>query len=65
MGRDLIGHPTVYWDGNALPTTFVSSTELSVQIPAADLTTVTQATITATNTGAAFPASNSMVFSVN
>jgi hypothetical protein len=64
-GRDFIGQPTVYWNGNALLTVLVNSTQLSVQIPASDLTAVSQATITASNTRTAFPASNSMPFSVN
>ncbi len=64
-GRDFIGQPTVYWNGNALPTTMVNSTELSAQVPASDLTSASQATITASNTSAAFPASNSMPFSVD
>lgn len=64
-GRDFIGQPTVYWNGNALPTTMVNSTELSAQIPAADLTSAGQANITASNTGTALPTSNSMPFSIN
>lgn len=64
-GRDLMPQSAVYWNGNALPTTLVSDTELSAQIPASDLAAVGQATITASNTGTYFPASNSMPFSVN
>jgi hypothetical protein len=64
-GHDFIGQPTVYWNGNALPTTFVNSTELSVQIPASDLTSVGQAVITASNNGSLITASNSIPFSVN
>lgn len=64
-GRDFIGQPTVYWNGIALPTTLVSSTELTVQIPASNLTTATQATITASNTAVSFPASNPLPFSVD
>jgi hypothetical protein len=64
-GRDFIGNPTVYWNGSALPTTLVNGTQLSVQIPASDLTSVGQATITASNTGSALPASNTMLFSIN
>jgi hypothetical protein len=64
-GRDFIGQPTVYWNGNALPTSVVSGTEVSAQIPASDLAAVTQATITVSNSGAALPASNSMPFSIN
>jgi hypothetical protein len=64
-GRDFIGNPTVYWNGSALPTTLVNSTQLSVQIPASDLTSVGQATITASNTASALPASNTMLFSID
>ena len=64
-GRDFIGAPTVFWNGNALPTTLVDSTALSAQIPASDLTAVGQAAITASNTSSAVPVSNSMPFSVN
>jgi hypothetical protein len=64
-GRDFVGQPTVFWNGNALVTSVVSSTELTAQIPASDLTAATQATITASNSSAALPASNSLRFSVN
>jgi hypothetical protein len=64
-GRDFIGQSTVYWNGNALPTTMVSSTALSAQVPASDLAAVNQATITVSNSGTPSPASNSMPFSVN
>jgi hypothetical protein len=64
-GRDFIGQSTVYWNGNALQTAIVDSTTLSAQIPASDLATVTQVTITVSNSGTPSPASNSMPFSVN
>jgi hypothetical protein len=64
-GRDFIGQPTVYWNGNALQTTLVSSTELTAQVPAADLVSSTQAAITASNSGSVTPSSNAMPFSVN
>jgi hypothetical protein len=64
-GSDFIGKPTVYWNGNPLATALVNSTELSAKVPASDLTSVTQATITASNASDAYPASNSMPFSVN
>jgi hypothetical protein len=64
-GRDFIGQPTVYWNANPLPTTMVNSTQLSAQVPATDLSAVTQATITVSNSGTTLPASNSMPFSVN
>jgi hypothetical protein len=64
-GRDFIGQPTVYWNGNALPTTIVSSTEVSAQVPASNLTAVAQAAVTASNSGTASPTSHSIPFSVN
>jgi hypothetical protein len=64
-GRDFAAQPTVYWNGNALQTTVVNSTELSVQVPASDLASIGQAAITASNTGSVFPASSAMPFSVN
>jgi trimeric autotransporter adhesin len=64
-GRDFIGQPTVFWNGIALLTSMVSSTEVTAQIPVADLTAVTQATITASNSSSAVPGSNLLPFSVN
>jgi hypothetical protein len=64
-GRDFIGRPVVYWNGKSLPTTLVNSTEITAQIPASDLASVAQATITASNNATASLASNSMLFSVN
>jgi hypothetical protein len=64
-GRDFIGQPTVYWNGNALPTTIVSSTEISAQVPAANLTAVARAAVTASNSGTASPNSNSIPFAVS
>lgn len=64
-GHDFVGQPTVYWNGNALPTTLVSSTQVSAQVPAAALVSVTQATITASNTTNPSLVSNALPFSVN
>jgi hypothetical protein len=64
-GHDFIGQPTVYWNGNALPTTLVNGTELSVQVPASDLTSVSPVAVTASNNGSVITASNSIPFSVN
>jgi hypothetical protein len=64
-GRDFVGQPTVYWNGNALQTTLVNSSELSAQIPASDLTSAVQAPITVSNTASPFPASSAFTFSVN
>jgi hypothetical protein len=64
-GRDFLPQSTVYWNGGALQTTMVSSTELSVQIPASDLASVGQGTLTVSNDGTSFATYNSMTFSVN
>jgi hypothetical protein len=64
-GHDFVGQPTVYWNGTALPTSMVNSTELQVQIPASDLTTVNQNAITASNETSGNPVSNSLPFAVN
>jgi hypothetical protein len=64
-GRDFVGQPTVYWNGSALLTTMVKSTELSAQVPASLLNSVSQAKVTVSNTANAFPASDPMPFSVN
>jgi hypothetical protein len=64
-GNNFIGQPTVYWNGTALPTSLVSATELTAQIPVSDLAAASQAAITVSNTGNYFPASSPLPFSVN
>ncbi len=64
-GRDFVGQPTVYWNGNALQTTLVSSTQLSAQVPATDLASSGLAAVTASNDSSGYPFSNAMAFSVN
>jgi hypothetical protein len=63
-GHDFSGQTTLYWNGNALPTTILDSTDLSAQVPASDLVSVSQATITASN-GTPIPTSNPLPFSIN
>ena len=53
------------WNGNALATTSLSDTQLQATIPTADLTSVTQGTITVTNSGPIAGSSNALLFSVN
>jgi hypothetical protein len=64
-GRDFSGQSTLYWNGIALPTTQQNGTTLTAVVPASNLASSAQATITASNTSNAFPGSNSMQFSVN
>jgi uncharacterized protein (TIGR03437 family) len=45
-GQNLVSTSVVRWNGNALPTTFVSSTTLNATVPASDLTTVGTAEVT-------------------
>jgi hypothetical protein len=39
-GQNLVPSSVVRWSGNALPTTFLSSTSLSATVPASDLTSI-------------------------
>jgi hypothetical protein len=64
-GHDFVGQPTVFWNATTLPTTLVSNTQLSAQVPTSDLMSVTQASITVSNTASPFPSSNPLPFSVN
>jgi len=64
-GRDFLGTPTVYWNGSALPTTAVNTTEVQATIPSADLATATQATITVANGASAVPGSGATYFGVD
>jgi hypothetical protein len=64
-GHDFMGQPVAFWNGKALSTTLVNATQLSVQIPASDITSARLAAITASNAPAASPVSNSLPFSVN
>jgi hypothetical protein len=48
-GTGFVPSTTLAWNGTALTTTFVSATQVTVVVPAANLTLGTQATITAQN----------------
>jgi hypothetical protein len=65
MGRDFLGTPTVYWNGNPLVTTTVNTTEVQATIPGGDLATATQAAITVANGATAVPGSSTLYFGVN
>lgn len=64
-GYDFTASSTLYWNGTALPTTAIDSTDLQTQIPASDLAAAAQVSITASNSSSDLPASNSVPFSVN
>jgi hypothetical protein len=63
-GRDFTGQSTLYWNGIAIPTT-VNGTQLIGQILSPMLSSAGLAMLTASNSGASFPASNSMPFAVS
>lgn len=52
-GIGFVSGATVRWNGAALTTRFVSNTQLSAFVPAADLSSPTTATVTAANPGTA------------
>jgi len=58
------GASTVTWNGADRPTTFVSATELTATISAADIAAAGTANVAVTTTGAASP-SNTVIFTIN
>jgi hypothetical protein len=55
----------VLWKGAALTTTFVSDSQLTAAVPAADMATAGKATITVTNPAPTPSASNAITFTIN
>ena len=64
-GRDFSQQSTVNWNGAALTTAVLSSTQISAQVPESDLASTSLVSITVSNGANAAFASNSMPFSVN
>jgi hypothetical protein len=62
-GWDFTGQSTLYWNGTALATNAVSTTEVQATLPASDLQSSTLASLTASNTAGQI--SNSLPFAVN
>src|SRR6184192_3092968 len=56
---------TVYWNGSPLTTTFVSSTQLTAIVPAANVATVGTASVTVVNPAPGGGTSNSVTFTIN
>jgi phage tail sheath protein FI len=56
-GTNFTASSVVYWNGVALPTTFVSDTALTANVPASDLTSAGPVSVTVSN-----PGSTGMVF---
>jgi uncharacterized repeat protein (TIGR03803 family) len=63
IGAHFLHGVTLYWNGTALPTTYLSPLKLKATVPAADIAVAGQARITATNPGSS--ASNALTFAVN
>lgn len=55
-GSKFLSSAVVQWNGKALPTTFISSTELEASVPASDITTIGTSLITVAN----FPPSDAL-----
>jgi uncharacterized protein (TIGR03437 family) len=64
-GAGFVAGATVRWNGNNRPTSIVSSTQLTVQIPASDLSTMAEASITVFNPAPSGGVSNSLSFLVS
>ncbi len=63
-GAGFVNGATVRWNGASRTTNFVSNTQLTAQIPASDLLTLGQATITVFNPAPGGEASNALSFNV-
>lgn len=64
QGSDFVPGAVVTWNGNPRPTQFVSSSQLTANIPAADLTQVGTAAIRVVNPSPGGGPSNSLAFTI-
>src|SRR5712691_8291002 len=63
-GSNFVSASTVQWNGSNRPTAFVSSTQITAQIPATDVAAGGKATISVSNPTPGGGASNSLTFNV-
>ncbi|MFN0124907.1 MAG: hypothetical protein ACKV2V_30755 [Blastocatellia bacterium] len=63
-GTDFTSGSVIRWNGSDRPTSFVSATQLTMVIPAADLSIPTQVSVTVFTPGAAGGTSNALTFSI-
>ncbi|HKQ76552.1 MAG TPA: IPT/TIG domain-containing protein [Blastocatellia bacterium] len=63
-GTNFVSDSTVKWNGADRPTTFVSATQLTAAISAADIATAGMASVTASNPAPGGGASNALTFNV-
>ena len=64
-GDNFLSDSAVHWNGSAVPTTYLSATQLEAQIPASNLVTAGVAEVTVVNSAPAGGESAPLVFSIN
>ena len=64
-GSDFVTSSTVNWNGVALPTTYVSASELTAAVPATDVANVGDPSITVITPGPGGGTSNAATFTIN
>jgi hypothetical protein len=64
-GFNFVAGATVQWNGIALPTTYLSETQLQAIIPAGDIATTGNASITVANPAPSLSSSNIGTFTIN
>ncbi|MGH9849044.1 MAG: beta strand repeat-containing protein, partial [Blastocatellia bacterium] len=64
-GQNFVSDSVVRWNGSARPTMFVNSTQLTAQIPAADIASVGTASVTVFTPPAGGGESNAAIFTIN
>ncbi len=63
-GSNFVSQSVVLWNNSALTTTYVSATQLTAQVTAADLSVGGNYSVTVSNAAVSGPVSNALVFSV-
>jgi hypothetical protein len=64
-GSNFLAGASVQWNGNPLTTTFVSSTQLTASVPAANVATAGTASVNVINPEPGYGTSNSLTFTIN
>ena len=64
LGSNFLANSVVRWNGSDLPTTFVSSTQLTAQVPATAIAAVGTAAVTVLNPGPGEGGSNTATFTI-
>lgn len=64
-GAQFASNAIIQWSGSALPTTFVSSTRLTAQVPASNLSSPGTASVTVLNPASQGGTSNPLVFTIS